>query len=250
MSKELRHVLQNELARRQSKNANYSLRAFARDLGIGVGSISEVISGKRELAPKNRQKVLQNLDLSAEQKKQFANASSNKKKTPAQEHQLLLEDQFKLISDWYYLGILNLAKLKSNRAKPQWIATRLQIEAYQAIEAIERLQRLGLLKIEKSKLVRTSQPLTTSRDLPSTAIRKHHSQNLQLAEKAIHKVPVELREFGSVTMPVNLKNLSKLKELLLKTRKKAADLLEDEQATEVYTLAFQLFPITAVRRKK
>ena len=40
---------------------------------------------------------------------------------------------------------------------------------------------------------------------------------------------------------------SDLKELLTKTRKKIADLLEDETATEVYTLSFQLFPITKLQ---
>lgn len=250
MHKELRQLLQSELSHRRNRNSLYSLRAFARDLGIGVGSISEVMSGKRELSKKNILKVLQNLNLTTEQKAELLKTDEKSVKPVQDEHQLLLEDQFKLIADWYYLAILNLAKLKVNKANPEWISKRLGIEPYMAIEALERLQRLGLLKIEKSKLVRTSQPLTTSRDLPSTAIRKHHAQNLLLAEKAIHNVPIDLRELGSVTMPVNLKKLTKVKELLLKTRKKVADLLEDDNATEIYTLSFQLFPLTEVVKKK
>lgn len=250
MHKELRQLLQSELSHRRNRNSLYSLRAFARDLGIGVGSISEVMSGKRELSKKNIMKVLQNLNLTSEQKAELLKSDEKTVKPVQDQHQLLLEDQFKLIADWYYLGILNLAKLKVNKASPEWISKRLGIEPYMAVEALERLQRLGLLKIERSKLVRTSQPLTTSRDLPSTAIRKHHSQNLLLAEKAIHNVPIDLRELGSVTMPVNLKKLTKVKELLLKTRKKVADLLEDDNATEIYTLSFQLFPLTEVTKKK
>lgn len=245
----VRRLLQNELSQRRIRNSLYSMRAFARDLGVGLGSLSEVMSGKRELSKKNLLKVLQALNVSAEDRAQILN-NETKPRTPAEEHQLLLEDQFKLISDWYYLAILNLAKLKTNKADPRWIAARLQIEPYMVAEALERLQRLELLKIEKKRLVRTAQPLTTSRDLPSTAIRKHHAQNLLLAEKAIHNVPLELREFGSVTMAVNLKNLTKVKDLLLKTRKKAADLLEQGDTTEVYTLSFQLFPVTAVKKRK
>ena len=249
MSDEIRRLLQVELSSRRNRNSQYSLRAFARDLGIGLGSMSEVMTGKRGLSPKNLMKVLQNLNLSQEQK-EILLKGNKAKPLPQDEHELMLEDQFKLIADWYYIGLLNLAKLKANKAQPAWISQRLGIEPYMAVEALERLQRLGLLKIEKNKLVRTSNPITTSRDLPSTAIRKHHSQNLLLAEKAIHNVPVELREMGSVTMPVNLKNLTKVKELLLKTRKKVADLLEDENATEVYTLSFQLFPLTEVKTKR
>lgn len=250
MSKNLKETLLAELDKRRSRNSLYSLRAFARDLGLGLGSLSEVLSGKRDLSKKNLMKVLQSLDLDPEQRAALTSSDQNPKtQTPAELHQLLLEDEFKLIADWYYLAILNLAKLKTNKADPAWISERLALEPYLAIEALERLQRLGLLKIERNKLIRTAKPLTTSSDLPSTAIRKHHSQNLILAEKAIHNVPVELREFGSVTMSVNLKNLPKVKELLLKTRKKAALLLEEGTTNEVYTLSFQLFPVTALKKK-
>ena len=226
------------------------MRAFARDLNLGVGSLSEVLSGKRELSKSNLMKVLQNIDIKPEQKKLLLKKEIQKSQTPEDVHRLLLDDQFKLISDWYYLAILNLAKLRSNKASVKWITKRLHIEPYQCIEALERLQRLNLLKIEKNRLVRTSQSLTTSSELPSTAIRKHHAQNLVLAEKSLHRDPVHLREFASVTMPVNLKNLPKLKALLLKTRKKAADLVEDANATEVYTLSFQFFPLTSVKGVK
>lgn len=246
----IKNVLLNELSLRRNRNTLYSMRAFARDLNLGVGSLSEVLSGKRELSKSNLMKVLQNIELPPELKNALIKKEMVKPQTSEDVHRLLLDDQFKLISDWYYIAILNLAKLKINKADPKWIAKRLNIELYQAIEALERLQRLGLLKIAKRRLVRTAQPLTTSSDLPSTAIRKHHAQNLLLAEQSLHRDPVHLREFASVTMPVNLKNLPKLKALLLKTRKKAADLLEDSQATEVYTLSFQLFPLTAIKGAK
>lgn len=246
----LKAVLLNELSLRRRRNALYSMRAFARDLNLGVGSLSEVLSGKRELSKNNLLKVLQNVDLPPESRNVLLKRDPPKPPTPEDVHRLLLDDQFKLISDWYYIAILNLAKLKTNKASAQWISKRLNIEPYQSLEALERLQRLNLLKIEKNRLIRTSQPLTTSSDLPSTAIRKHHAQNLALAEKSLQRDPVHLREFGSVTMPVNLKNLPKLKAFLLKTRKKAADLVEDNTATEVYTLSFQLFPLTAVKGAK
>lgn len=250
MPKTVREILLSEMEKRKSRNTLYSMRAFARDLGVGLGTLSEVMSGKRKLSKSNLMKVLQSLDLTAEQKKALSGVVPKRERTAEEEHQLLLEDQFKLISDWYYLGILNLAKIKNNKADSHWIADRLGLENYQVLEALQRLQRLGLLKIEKKHLVRTSKPLTTSRDLPSTAIRKHHQQNLELAAKSLNEVDVSLREFGSVTMPVNLKNIPKVKELLLKTRKKAADLLDQGATSEVYTLSFQLFPLSQVKQKK
>lgn len=243
----IRNLLLTELSNRRNRNKLYSLRAYARDLGIGIGSLSEVLSEKRDFSKANLVKILRSFNITQEQKEILLNRSKPHDSTSAEMHQLLLEDQFKLISDWYYLAILNLAKLKTNRAQPAWISKRLNIELYLCIEAVERLKRLQLLKIENNRLIRTSLPLTTSHDLPSMAIRKHHSQNLHLAQASLHRDPVHLREFGSVTMTVNVKNLPKVKNLLLKMRKKAADLLEDSSATEVYTLSFQLFPLTKVK---
>jgi uncharacterized protein (TIGR02147 family) len=248
---QIKILLIEQLNQRKARNASYSLRAFSRDLGIGLGSLSEAIAGKRDLSKKNLLKVFQNLDISIDQREILLNQNSVKKisKTPEEVHELMLEDQFKLISDWYYMAILNLAKIKSNKASEQWISERLGIETYQAQDALHRLQRLGLLKIEKNKIVRTAKPITTTQDLPSVAIKKHHTQNLHRAEIALHEVDIHLREFGSVVVPTNIKNISKVKELLLKTRKKAALLLEDDQATEVYTLSFQLFPLTQLTHK-
>lgn len=244
MATKIRNVLLSELEIRKQRNAYYSLRAFSRDLGIGLGSLSEVLSGKRELSPKNLKQVLNVLNLKSDLIK-----PQKKELTEEESHQLMIEDQFRLIADWYFIAILNLAKLKNNKASSHWISERLGIEIYQAQEAIDRLTRLGLLKIEKNKLVRTIKPITTSQDLPSVAIKKHHLQNLLLAEKALNQIEVSQREFGSVTMIVDMKNLPKVKDLLLKTRKKAAQLLEKGNPTQVYTLSFQLFPVSRSERK-
>lgn len=249
---QIKILLIEQLNKRKARNSSYSLRAFSRDLGIGLGSLSEALSGKRELSKKNLLKVFQNLDISVEDREALLSKNTSKKvlKTPEELHELMMEDQFKLISDWYYMAILNLAKIKSNKASEQWVSERLGIETYQAQDALHRLQRLGLLKIDKNKLVRTVKPITTTQDLPSSAIKKHHTQNLHRAEIALHEVDIHLREFGSVVVPTNIKNISKVKDLLLKTRKKAALLLEDQDATEVYTLSFQLFPLTQLKSKK
>jgi uncharacterized protein (TIGR02147 family) len=247
MTKNLRSLLLKELEERRRRNTMYSMRAFARDLGVGLGSLSEVLSGKRQLSKSNTLKIIQTLRLSQAEKESLLD---NNRPVVLDERQLLAEDEFKLIADWYYLAILNLSRLKTNKADPNWIAERLNIEPYIVIEALERLQRLKFLKVERNRLVRTTIPLTTTTEIPSTAIRRHHSQNLLLAEHSLHNVAVDQREFGSVTMAVNMKNLQKAKELLLKTRKKVAALLEEGPTQEVYTLSFQLFPLTAMPEAK
>jgi len=238
-------LLHEEFELRHNRNPNYSLRALARDLGIGLGSISEALNGKRDLSKKNFEKALSKMLLSEEQKDALrANLNNSKLMPEAESRDLLDENTFRLTADWHYLAILNLAKLPINSAKPKWVADRLGIDLDMAKEALKRLKNLGLLDIVDGKLIRTSSPLTTTNNISSMAIRKHHLGNLRLAERALFDEEVERRDFGSITMPTNPIKLKKAKELLLKTRIKIGELLDQGETSEVYTLSFQLFPLT------
>lgn len=249
MEKTIKNLLMEELTRRQTRNSSYSLRAFARHLGIGATTLSDVLAAKRNLSKTNLQKVMEKLVVSPAEQEQlwsFYKESVNRA-VEVEQRTILDEDTFRLIADWQYLAVLNLAKLQDCRANADWIAQRLGLKESEAEEILKRLLRMGLVRKSRNRLTRTSRPLTTSTDIPSAAIRKHHIQNLHLAEQAINNDPISLRDVGSVTMAVNLEKLPLAKELLLKTRKKIASLLEDNNASEVYTLSFQLFPLTKVQ---
>ena len=237
-------VLRQEFAERQLRNQAYSLRAFARDLGAGSTTLSDVLAGKRNLSKRNLRKIMDKLLLSPALQETILQEHAGKKISKAEQRLSLDEDTFQLIADWHYVAILNLAKIKNSQASAVWVSKRLGIEKADAEIALERLYRLGLLKKTKGKLVRTAMPLTTSSDIPSAAIKRHHLQILRLAEQSLLNDPVHMREISLVTMPINIEKLAKAKEILLNTRKKIAALLEDGQASEVYTLAFQLFPVT------
>lgn len=240
-----KNLLLTELAKRQTRNPSYSLRAFARDLNIGATTLSDVLADKRSLSKTNLQKVMERLFVSPlDQEKLWADYKALAQRPEIDDRTYLDETIFRLIADWHYIAILNLAKIKNNQASPQWIAARLGIKKSEAEEALERLLNLGLIKKTRGRLLRTSKPIGTSRDIPSAAIRKHHTQNLHLAEESLHRDPVHTREFGSITMAINPERLPLAKEILTKTRKKIADLLDDGPVSEVYTLSFQLFPLT------
>jgi len=248
----IKNLLLQELARRQTRNSSYSLRAFARDLGVGATTLSDVLADKRSLSRSNLGKVMEKLLVSPIEKEKLWNDYKDNISRPHEidDQTVLEEDVFRLIADWQYLAVWSLAKLKENKARPEWVAKRLGIKREEAEDAIERLIRLKLVKKVQGRLVRISDSLNTTVDIPSVAIRKHHSQNLRLAEDSLHNVPVEFREFGSVTMAVNPEKLSAAKQILIKTRKKIADLLETGDVSEVYTLSFQLFPLTQLQRNK
>lgn len=245
----IKNLLLQELTRRQTRNSSYSLRAFARDLGIGATTLSDVLADKRSLSKTNLGKVMEKLLVSPSERETLWGEYKDNVNRPREidSKTVLEEDVFRLIADWHYLAVWSLAKIKNNQARPEWIANRLGIKKEEAEDAVERLIRLKLVRKAHGRLVSTGNDLSTTTDIPSAAIRKHHSQNLRLAEEALHNVPVDFREFSSVTMAVNLEKLPTVKQILLKTRKKINDLLETGEASEVYTLSFQLFPLTKLQ---
>lgn len=68
-----RHIqlLQEILKSRMERNPNYSLRAFARDLGVHVSTLSRAFSRKVIFSPEITHRILEKLNLSDAENREF-----------------------------------------------------------------------------------------------------------------------------------------------------------------------------------
>lgn len=239
--------LVTEFQKRQERNPAYSIRAFSRDIGIAKTSIGEVINGLRCLSQVNIDILATNLNLTPEQVQRLKDDLSI---TSDRGRHLLDEDEFSLIKDWHYLAILNLAKLPSNQCSGLWISERLGIELELATDSLIKLLDLGLLKEEEGKLVRTTMPLTTSVDIPSSSIREHHKQSMEKAISALDDVAVELRDFTTVTYAIYPEKLPEIKKMIHTFHRKIGKMIPTQEATDVYRLNIQFFPLTKQQSEK
>lgn len=239
-------ILTKEWNRRKAQNNQFSLRAFARFLNMSPSLLSQILSGKRRLTKTQALKIADRLDFSpAERMYLLTTLFSDSIDAPIIPHrQILEEDQFSLIADWYHYGILGLASLEFNESSPKWIARRLSISENTAVEALRRLLRLKLIEITDSSLRQITPPLDTTDHIPSGAIKRHHKQNLDLAKEKIDQVDLNKREYSSITMAINPKQFKKARELITEFQYKLSEILEQGPKTEVYTFATQLFPVT------
>src|SRR5206468_591262 len=62
----LRRLLGEELARRQSRNRRYSLRAFARDLAVHHSTLSRVLRGRQRVLPATLAAIAARLRLTSD----------------------------------------------------------------------------------------------------------------------------------------------------------------------------------------
>lgn len=250
-TKHYRQWLLEDYSRRRDRNSAYSLRAFARDLSVSKTALSDVLAGKRDFSKKAAAKVAEALAWSPKRRALML-SEINRVTIPAaltdsierSEFLQLQEDQFKLISDWYHIALLNIARLKRQSAEPAWLARRLAITELEVRGALEVLTRLGLLEIKRGKLVRTGTPVKAGGDEPSTWIRKYHRQNLKLAEAALDNEPMSRRTLQALSFPMSSKSLAQAERRLVAFKHEMAELFESADADDVYTISIQLFPVT------
>ena len=80
-----RDILREELATRCQANSRYSLRAFARDLGVSHSYISQVLSGKLRLSFRQALRFSEFLDLEEATRENLLKGIMKEKETSLEE---------------------------------------------------------------------------------------------------------------------------------------------------------------------
>ena len=256
-----KHYLKDVLEQRLHARRRYSLRAFARDLGMNPARLSCVLNDKKGLSAEAALSIGQKLDLSSDECDHFCSLIQYQHgRTPAVRHLAeqrikrqqaghdffeLSRDHFNIIADWYHFAILELIQTAEFTHDPQWIARRLGISQHEAAQAVERLQRLGYVTKTERGLERCRFQVKTTADVPSEAIRKHHKQVLTKAADALDSQPVDVRDVSTIMMAVDEKRLPDAKKMIERFRRELSAFLEGGTSKdEVYSLSIQLFRVS------
>lgn len=247
--------LRAEYINRKRKNPSYSLRAFARQLCLPSGALSEILSLKRPMTQKLALRLVDRLNLSAEARSRFLYLVSKERASDSlvrkmgvqapvdDNYQKLSEDRFNLIAEWYHFALMALLETEGCVQEPLWLARRLGISVVEVRNALERCMRLGLIEDRAGSWVPTGN-LTTTHDVPSAALRRFHKQNLKRTSEMIESRTVSQRDISSITMAIDPEKLGLAKQVIQRFRRQMATLLENGSKKEVYTLSILLMPVT------
>ena len=242
MSSELLSVLNEDFLKKTEKNPQYSLRSYAKWLGINPTSLSLFLNGKRGLALSAKKRIALKLDLPVETLAQILNKDS-----PSSHlfNEIAL-DKIHLISDWFYFAVLSLMETKEFQDSPKWIARRLNITQRQATSALVKLEKLGMAIRDKAGILRASGKSFQAPDhISSVIMRRTHYQALELARASLDHVPLELRDFSAMTMAIDPAKLPHAKKRIKFFRRRLCSQLESGKKKEVYRLCIQLFPLSS-----
>ncbi len=260
-----RNILQEELEKRLRRNPQYSLRSFAKDLGVSNALLSDVLRGKCGLSLKRAITISDRLGMSHQRKEWFCSsveslhARSQGRKTIALARlkklieskasnvrmKSLSHEEFSVVSEWYAFAILELMKMKEAPADPRWFARRLNISDYLAKSAIERFTKMNVIEMRNGRWHVLSEVIETPVNFSGEAIRHHHDQFLQLSIQALYSQPKEERDFRGLTIKCNKSSIesvrSRLKQFLIELD---LELSQDPEADHVYRLSTQFFRLT------
>lgn len=208
-----RSWLGDELARRLKANPRYSLRAFARDLKLSPGELSEILGGKRPLSHKAAAKIASSLGFTpAEANHLFGLVGSDLARNPAAPATRELSlDLFEVISDTTCLSIIALTDVDGFRWDTKWMAERLGVTAHETKAALDRLKRAGIVEDVKGRLTLKLEHLAAPAGIPSDAVKSYHRQVFDLAKLALDRQPLAEREIAGVSFALDPKHLPAIK---------------------------------------
>jgi transcriptional regulator with XRE-family HTH domain len=234
--------VEKQLLVRCRKNPRYSLRAFARSIGLSHATLSSLLRGRRKLTSKTRDRIAKALGMTP------ADALIIRTE-PKKGYTDLAPELFASIAEWYHDAILELSRLESFRGDPSWIARRLGITAVEARTALKRLEKLGLLI--RSGDGKWSLGLGDSTNIlelgySDAAARQLQKSLLEKAALAIDEISPQARDNTSLTLAIRGSDLPELRKAIQRFRRELDSLAgqSGRKPDQVYQLVVGFYPLT------
>lgn len=259
-------IFRDLLGRKLEKNPHYSMRAFARDLGVSPAFVSLIIRGKRHLSLERAVQVSQLLRMNDDDSRTFMDSVAgemlSRKMSNARLSKTVLQkmraattysavtlgvDKFKALSNWYHVAILEMSTCKGFKPRPEWVARQLGISPVMVLEAVDRLKRLGLLDVSRNGWRKTSRRITVPTKQSHAVIRDFHGQMIQKASEALSEsraAEFARRNISGVTLAVNPERVVIARKRIDCFLRKITAFLTEGDCREVYQVNVQLFPLT------
>lgn len=247
----------------QNETLGVSLRAFAKETGIGASFLSLVLSGKRTPSLPTLQKIGLQFKLNKTERRalelMFNIAESMIEEVrheslvelqslaPYKEKNHLEMEAYKYLSKWYFVAVRELVGVDNFKEDPAWIREALSktITESQAKEALEFLESRGLIHRKSGKLVKTTKTLTCDEGIYKMSLGSFYTQIYDLASKSIDLVPRSHRHLASHTFAFNSTRFEQIRDLLEDSLNRVEELENSSSDNDsVYHVGLMAIPLT------
>jgi transcriptional regulator with XRE-family HTH domain len=236
MKSDVAEILQSELSRRCRANPRYSLRAFARTLGVSPANLSLVLNRKREASKRTIQRMLERLELEP-----FEREIVSGRPLPMNFAENIQLKTLEQVSTWLGYAILSLVKTKNFVANERAIASRLGVTAHEVRNALSALRNAGLLK----GWTRANGGLRIANPVSTAITRSFHRELIEKALQSMEADQPSERDISSITFAMSSERFEEACNEIRRFRLRMAGIFEKSgESTDVYNLTMQLVPVT------
>lgn len=237
---------------KQRANPQYSLRAYAKYLGVHSSTLSQVLTGKRRLPIKNAAIVASKLNLGPTERTLFLESLYQLKtslddiKIDQNDERFMIDESYaKVIAEWEHYAVITLFDVDGFKANADEISNRLAITKNRSEVVLNNLLTCGLVKrTDEGKLIKAHSKIRTTEDITSQALKESHLETLEMGKTKLEEIEVELRDFSTMTIAMDLKRMPEVKTIIREFRQKMSTLLREGKKRDVCQLAIQFYPIT------
>ena len=228
MSSSASELLRDFFKRKKASRHAFSLRSFAQAMKVSPSFISAMLQGKKPIPLARVDQIAKILDLDLlalnELKRALALQILNEHNTSldiegptsqkaSKKYRSAPQNQFSILSSWYYVAILDLCTCAHFQKNNDWIAKQLGITPYQVEFALKRLQDLGAIVETKSGFKKVISKIRLACHESHSDIRKFHAQMIEKAQEELRnktsQEDFEKREITGITIATNPKNIQR-----------------------------------------
>lgn len=232
--------LEKEYRRRKDANPSYSLRAFARHVGIDQSTLSKFFKGEKSFSWPTVRRCLERLSASPDIIALF----EEERRVLSSDYCQIEEDHVNMIADWRCYALLEYLKVNPS-ANLVEIIERFFVTEEEMLKIIDRLERLGFIENnnDRFKLLRPNNSFINN-DKTTEARKNLQRSFLTLSQNALEKVAMDQRYHGSLTVAIDKKKLPEIKEKLNNFQEELGNYVQkSSELNDVYQMTLSFFPL-------
>lgn len=258
--KNVKLFLSDELSRRVMQNSNYSLRAYARDLGMSTSRVSMFLRDDSPLSIKSAHLIAGKMKMSDNEKEYLLNLINYQFGKTA----LVRKNAWKLISknyfsntfshqknnfsivlnEWYYAPLVEYVTA-DKPLKYESIALALGLDFEKFNQALHELEQSGeIIEIKPQKWVKNFSVSKFESPQKSEIIRRYHKTFLKKAAHCIDNQEIERRKFLTSVLRLRKEDVAQARKEIETFNQNFVKKYSNVNMTDVvYCLANQFYEI-------
>jgi uncharacterized protein (TIGR02147 family) len=243
-------VLEREYQERRRRNARFSLRAFAQQLGVNVSTLSRLMRGQRSASPELIREIAERMSFDTTMVEQLLLAEAGTRADPhAYEAELKTQslEESRDMAGWEYLAIQALLETDEVFATHKEIADRLGIQSLKAKRCVDTLVKHQMIVFHEGRWKSTYKRVIAYRK-GNPHVKKILESFADMARRSLAEDQGgDDQSFSGMVMAVDPLKVPEAVRRIREFRNNLAKFLGTGRKSEVYRINIDLFRVTRKR---